>query len=477
MNPMRSVGVRLAAGVFVAVIGALSIVYLILVPSLQHRLTSSKLARLDTISRQLSPDVPSVQYGWNRWADDRATKYDTRVVLFTVNTTDGRANVSPFADSQGRTSSDVENDPVAAEAATTAGTARGTVRRNETEYAEVGVWLPRRNAVLMLSTSLRDALGTIDLVQRRLLEGGLVALLAAVAFGFGAASMFGRRIRRLERAADRIASGKFDEPVVDTGGDELGQLASAFERMRQRLGQLDNARREFIANASHELRTPIFSLSGFLELIEEEDLDSETRGEFLAKMREQVDRLARLATDLLDLSRLDAGRLHVEAVPLDLAAVAEALGSEFGPRAHADGRELEVVDGEPASALADEQRVGQIGRILVENALVHTPRGAHVRVATGRENGRALLSVSDDGPGIPPDKSAQVFERFYRVDGAVASGSGLGLAIARDLAVLMRGEIRLESRPGRTVFTLVLPGAAVRSSAREAVFTGNRPQA
>src|SRR5205814_6633971 len=129
----------------------------------------------------------------------------------------------------------------------------------------------------------------------------------------------------------------------------------------------------------------------------------------------------------LDLSRLDAGRLHVEAAPLDLTAVAEALGSEFGPLADADGHELEIVDGEPVSALADEQRVGQIGRIFVENALVHTPSGVHVRVATKRENGRALLSVSDDGPGIPPDKAAHVFERFYRVEGAIASGSGLGL--------------------------------------------------
>src|SRR5439155_11321460 len=121
-------------------------------------------------------------------------------------------------------------------------------------------------SVLLLSASLHDSLGNVHLVQRRLLIAGGVALLLSLAVGYGGAWIFARRIRRLERAADRIASGRFDEPVADTGGDELGELAVAFERMRVRLAQLDDARREFVANASHELRTPLFSLAGFLEL-------------------------------------------------------------------------------------------------------------------------------------------------------------------------------------------------------------------
>src|SRR5437773_8192237 len=113
-------------------------------------------------------------------------------------------------------------------------------------------------------------------------------------------------LRRLERAAEGIVGGVVGEAVSDTGADEVGQLAVAFERMRQRLAGLERARREFIANASHELRTPIFSLGGFLELMENEDLDPETQREFLMRMREQTDRLTKLATDLLDLSRIDA---------------------------------------------------------------------------------------------------------------------------------------------------------------------------
>jgi signal transduction histidine kinase len=472
VNPLRSVRLRLAFGVFLAVAGALLIVYLILIPSLERRLTNSKLARLERIAGPAAKtftSAPAVR--WQLNAADTSQAYEVRVILFQVNRVAGRASIASYVDSNtGKADATVESDPVALEAATTLEARHGTVHRGGTRFAEVAVPLGS-GTVLLLSASLRDSLGTIDLVRRRLLEGGLIALMAALAFAYATASLFARRIRRLERAADRIASGRFDEPVHDAGGDELGELASAFDRMRLRLGDLDNARREFIANASHELRTPIFSLSGFLELLGEEDLDDTTRREFLETMREQVARLARLATDLLDLSRLDAGRLHVERGPVDLAAVARDLAAEFAPLA--EGRTLEVEADESVAALADEQRVGQIGRILVENALLHTPAGTRICVSAAMAGGLARLAVEDDGPGIPAEKAAHVFERFYRADGAVASGSGLGLAIARDLASLMGGQIRLESAPGRTRFTLALP-AAETDRERTPVFTGNR---
>jgi signal transduction histidine kinase len=272
--------------------------------------------------------------------------------------------------------------------------------------------------------------------------------------------MFAQRIRRLERAADRIANGRFDEPVVDTGGGELGALAAAFERMRVRLAHLDDARREFVANASHELRTPLFSLAGFLELLDDEELDEPTRREFLASMREQVDRLTKLASDLLDLSRLDSGRLTVAREPVDLAALAADLAEEFGPLAASSGHRLAVTTVRPVSAEADELRVLQLGRILVENALLHTPPETPVEVRALERDGHAVLEVEDAGGGIREDQRAQLFERFFRLDGTRASGSGLGLAIARQLAELMGGAIELESRPGSTVFSLVLPRAA-----------------
>jgi signal transduction histidine kinase len=292
------------------------------------------------------------------------------------------------------------------------------------------------------------------------------ALVIALVLGYGGAWMFARRIRRLERAADRIAAGHFDEPVYDSGGDELGDLAAAFDRMRTRLAQLDDARREFVANASHELRTPLFSLSGFLELLDDEELDEPTRREFLESMRDQVDRLTKLASDLLDLTRLDAGRMHVEREPVDLGALGRDLVDEFGPGATVSEHELEH-EGEGTIALADELRVLQIGRILVENAIRHTPPGTPVRVRTLARGGNAVLEVEDAGRGIPPERQEQLFERFFRLDGTRASGSGLGLAIARQLAELMDGAVYVESAPGKTVFALMLPLAARREQLDE----------
>ena len=230
--------------------------------------------------------------------------------------------------------------------------------------------------------------------------------------------------------------------------------------MRGRLGQLDRARSEFIANASHELRTPLFSLGGFLELMADEEVDEATRLEFLETMREQVDRLAKLATDLLDLSRLDAGRMHVEHEPVDLGEVARVVAAEFSARAERRQHAVDtVVKGRPV-ARGDELRVHQVVRALLDNALTHTPEGTRVTLRAWAEREHALLEVEDDGPGIGPEHAPHVFDRFYRGDGTIASGSGLGLAIARRARAHdgRRGRARVPAGPdGR-------PGGARRGA-------------
>jgi len=457
VNPLRSVGTRLGLALAIVVAAALALVDLIVVPSLERNLVHAKIAQL----RDAAPAI-AAQY------ESKSAVIDPQPVLqaasesasarISVFTRLDPQTLIPVADSNLASSSDLAQDPIAERSAARGVTVSGTVERRETRYAEVARLLPKGD-VLLLSASLHDSLANIHLVRRRLLIAGLIALVASLLVGYGAASIFARRLRRLERAADRIAGGDFSEPVSDSGSDEVGQLAEAFERMRQRLSGLERARREFIANASHELRTPLFSLGGFLELLENEELDPATQDEFLRAMREQIDRLTKLATELLDLSRLDAGRVHVEAEPLDLEALARSLAREFRPVAVASGHDVEVEAGEAPSAVGDEERTLQIGRILVENALVHTPAGTKVRLSTARRNGQALLQVEDDGPGIPADDLPHIFDRFYRVEGSVASGSGLGLAIARELAGLMGGTVELESQDGRTAFALALPVA------------------
>jgi signal transduction histidine kinase len=461
MNPFKSVGARLSFALVAVVALALGLVYMIVVPSLRQRLIDTKLNQLQGAMPKIAAEVSRTEIDFQikaqRWSD----RASARVVIYAnarPASTAPTVSLATFADSNPISSLDVTSDPVAQRAANGLTEVSGIVRRGNTEWAEVArpvsmVAVPS-GGVVLLSASLHDALANVATVQRRMLEAGVLALLLALCVGYGLAYLFARRIRRLEVAAERIAAGRFDQPVVDKSEDELGQLARAFDRMRLRLSQLERARREFIGNASHELRTPLFSLRGFLELMTDEELDESTRREFLETMREQVDRLQRLAEDLLDLTRLDAGRMHIERRTIDLGELATDLHDEFRAVAIATAHELELDAGE-GYALGDEERVVRIGRALLENALKHTPPGTRVSV---RSIGSSLV-VGDDGPGIPAEHAAQVFERFYRVDGARASGSGLGLAIARELAEAMGGTLELDSTAGRTTFTLRLPPA------------------
>jgi signal transduction histidine kinase len=169
--------------------------------------------------------------------------------------------------------------------------------------------------------------------------------------------------------------------------------------------------------------------------------------------------------DLLDLSRLDAGSIDLNAEQVDLSELAGAVAAEFRPFVASHGTELDLrLPDEPVQALCDRERAMQIMRILLDNALRHTPEGTPVTVIAGRDNGTAELAVADRGPGVAPASHNQVFERFYTAD--AARGSGLGLAIAKELAERMDGRITLNSRPGRTVFKLALPIAADDSSDR-----------
>ena len=459
MNPLRRVGARLGLGLAVVVAAALVLVDLIVVPSLERNLINAKLTQLSeaapTVGSQLRS---SSNFTLHDNIQSASASADARVVYFTP-LTYNPPRLTVYDDSSPVTSADVENDGLVVRAFVADRAVHGTVTTDGLRYAEAAYPLSD-GSVVLLRASLHDSLRSIDLVRSRLVVAGLIALAASLFVGYLAASIFARRIRRLERAADRIASGDFSQPVVDPARDELGQLADAFERMRQRLAQLEHARREFIANASHELRTPLFSLGGFLELMTEEELDPETQAEFMGTMREQVERLTKLATELLDLSRLDAGRLTVEHESLDLAALTETLVDEFRAVARSTGHHLSVGSNGPAHGLGDDERALQIGRILVENALVHTPPGTPVWLGTARRDDSVLLTVEDEGPGIPPDHAGQVFDRFYRIEGSVASGSGLGLAIAKELAELMSGSVELDVSEGRTRFALILPAAS-----------------
>jgi two-component system, OmpR family, sensor kinase len=316
--------------------------------------------------------------------------------------------------------------------------------------------------VYVYAVAIGGAASGLDAVKGQIAIGGLIAIALATCVGLYFARAAADNVARLQDAARKVADGNFETTIPVASVGQLGQLARTFNEMQRRLAELDSARKQFIANASHELRTPIFSLGGFVELLEEEDPSPEERAEFVRTMRQQITRLTKLTADLLDLSQLDAGAVEMKASRVDLGALAREVTREFGPRADLRGSRLELrTPDEPAIALGDPDRVRQIIRILLDNALTHTPEGTKVTVTTYSANRRAELTVSDEGEGIPQRAQNRIFERFYTADSA--GGSGLGLAIASELAQRMKGTVTISSSRRFTAFTLDLPPASRES--------------
>lgn len=463
---MRSLRNRLAFLFFAITLAAIGVLYLYIVPQLESRLRDEKVAQLTTAARETIGPIdatvgsivptPAVEETLRR-ASDRA---NARVTLVRI----GRRAGEPRADPERIDSSDddaaiLDVDGLAERAARSGRTETATAPSTEGPLGLVAAPLTvgdQVGAVAIYSTPLADVEGNVDVVRRQILIAGAIALTLAVLAGWLIARALAQRVKRLEKAAEQVAAGDFSRPIPVDSDDELGQLAIAFNDMQRQLAQLDRARKQFIATASHELRTPLFSLGGFVELLEDEELDEETRRRFLAQVRLQVERLRKLSVDLLDLSRLEAGSLELRPEPVDLSELARSVSSEFEPVLATRDAHLEVrLASRPVEALCDPVRVAQIMRILIDNALTHTAPGTDIVVSAARDDGFARLSVRDHGRGIERQSLSQIFEPFYTSDDA--QGSGLGLAIASELAERMKGRLGVESRPGRTVFTLELP--------------------
>ena len=225
--------------------------------------------------------------------------------------------------------------------------------------------------------------------------------------------------------------------------------------------RLERARRDLIANASHEFKTPLFSLAGFLELIDEGNVSPAEQGEFLGLMRQQVDRLRNLAVSMLDLSRVEAGSIEMQPEYVELETVARSVLDEFQVQAQAKVLDLVAEPDEGLTAWCDEQRLAQVLRALVDNAIKFSPSGSTVTIGAHPEDPFVAVVVSDDGPGITPSELPHVFERFHRgsEERASTSGAGLGLSIARELTEMMGGRIRAESGGRGAQFTVSLPRA------------------
>jgi signal transduction histidine kinase len=322
--------------------------------------------------------------------------------------------------------------------------------------------------VLVVRKPLDTVTAAVATVRRAFLYAALAALAITLLLGIPLSATIVRRLRRLHHAALQLAA---DGPPValpkDRRRDEVGDLGRAFAQMQDRLQQQEEARRAFVSTASHELRTPLASLDGMLELLHDDlesgALDLADARSLLDRARTQSRRLARLAADLLDLSRLDA-QVQLRSEPVELGELSRAVIAEFDLGTEERGI-VSTLDDSAGQvwACGDPGGIARIVRILLDNAVRVSPQGGELTVEL-RNGGQASVSVRDEGPGVDAEERELIFERFQRgrATGGTA-GFGLGLAIGRELAERMGGELVLERTdlPGATS-TLRLPVATAQ---------------
>ena len=315
-------------------------------------------------------------------------------------------------------------------------------------------------------TASLDAAFRQSLMQA-LVIAAVLATVAALALSYVVSRQIANPVRRMVMATRRIGSGHYAERVVvapANAGDELGQLAASFNTMAGELEKTERRRVELVGDVAHELRTPLATLTGYLEGL----LDGvvEPSPETWAKLHTESLRLSRLVDDLQELSRAEARQLPIRLARVSPESIVSAARERVAPE-YAE-KQLELVAPSPTNlpdVMADPDRAVQVLTNLLTNALRYTPAPGRVEVRVLRQGAALAFEVRDTGVGIAPENLPRVFERFYRVEKSRAralGGSGIGLTISRALVEAMRGTIHAESAgPGKgSVFTFTLPIAA-----------------
>ena len=289
------------------------------------------------------------------------------------------------------------------------------------------------------------------------------SILIALAAGYLLAGRTLSPVGAMAAAARDITVESISERLpVENAEDEFGRLAMVFNDMLGRLEDAFDRLRRFTADASHELRTPLATLKSTGEVAVQTEGEPAYYRDVIGSMLEEVDRLARLADDLLTLTRADSGRIKLKREKIRLGSLVEEIVECLRPLAEEKGQELTLETGGEEEALVDPSVFRHAVMNLVENAVRYTPPGGHIRVAVRtEENGERVIEVVDDGPGIPSDEVEKIFDRFYRIEkhrSSETGGTGLGLSIARWAAEVHGARIDVETEEGRgTRFTIRLP--------------------
>ncbi len=299
-----------------------------------------------------------------------------------------------------------------------------------------------------------------EAMRNALLAAGVIAVVTSIVVSLAVSGAIAEPVGRLAAAARRISQGHYSERVPVTRPDELGELAASFNAMGASLEATETRRVQLVGDVAHELRTPLATLDGYLEGLQ--DGVVKPGDETWRLLRRETWRLTRLVDDLQELWRAETQQLPLKTESLDASTVAREVAERFAPQAASRGTPIEVEAPGRLAIRADRGRLIQILGNYVSNALRYAPEGEPVRLRVGAVPGFVEFAVIDRGPGLTPEQCEQVFERFYRADPSrsrAAGGSGIGLAIARALAVSMGGHVRAQSEgPGAgSTFLLDLP--------------------
>ncbi|MFC1902071.1 sensor histidine kinase [Chloroflexota bacterium] len=299
-------------------------------------------------------------------------------------------------------------------------------------------------------------------ISQLLLWGSLVAIAAALLITFFLSRRILSPIKALTLTANRLGKGDFSQRVRVKGKDEVAEMGQAFNAMASNLERTEQLRRNMVADIAHELRTPLSNLQGYLEAIHDGVKRPDT--ETILSLNEEATLLSRLVNDLQELSLAEAGALRLNRHPEDITRLITQAVAAMQTQAETKGLSLSTDLAEKLPAMnIDSQRISQVLRNLLENAVAHTAQGGAITVTARQRDQWIEVTVADTGEGIRAEDLANIFERFYRVDKSrtrATGGSGLGLTIARRLVEAHGGNIKAESEPGNgSAFTFTLPAA------------------
>jgi two-component system OmpR family sensor kinase len=314
-----------------------------------------------------------------------------------------------------------------------------------------------RGESLWLATPRTDIDGDARDLARRMIVAVLVAVVAAAMAASWLGRMLTRDHERIAAVARAVAAGDLSARVgTASGGPEMVRLGRDVDEMISRLADLVETQQRFIANASHELRSPVTTLLGELSFALRRDRDAATYREAIQEALDSARRLKALSEDLLALARIGAAEMVLESVAL--LEVTRAAAESTRPEAEARGVAVNIA-GDGAAVQGHAGDLQRLLRNLIENAIRHSPRGGSVRIVTQHGAEHVELRVSDEGPGVPPDVRARIFEPFFRVvgDRADGSGAGLGLAISRRIARAHGGDLWVDDSAHGAQFVVRLP--------------------